>query len=623
MRHQMLCRLYAVLFAGLLVFAFGASLLLSTVPSTAQPIFATNTPRPRDVLNVAPAAPIDQYALRLWTEDDLLDVLISQINRLSNGEAAQEQAISLTLYELGRRYPAAPTDRARRAALVGALLAAPRGTVDLRTVARPYIVDEINAAGLTAGTDTVAGFRVEVQPLNFDNTGPADALLRVMYPATAETFAATIYEDYIPVLGAEGGGFTLVPSSPSLPAGPYADVQAITLVRQGDLNLDGRDEFAIGLDTGAVNKELFIYGFRNGTFASLVEPSQRLAYGDIRTWPETDADLTVTALQLESPRWNCLSEEPVTWVWENNFYRSQIALNTEFQPVSSVGCRLLAIEPIYAEEPAELTPFITQLLDAPTLDSTGADRARMVLAMLYLLDGQQDRAEQQASLLTSVAGEDEWVNAHLNAFTVAAADPDTLPAEVCAALERAALQILENPDAAACDVDQLLARTFLDSPVPREGDLQANLEALGLPVLEIITVNQPGFAPREVVNFALTGSSWWAFAPTNPEFYVPTITDPPIAFEEATFALGPVPPPASVYDTLIEGDNPSAALAILENAALQNPDAPLSIEAQYIQALIYDLLGDRTRAKDAYFSVWSSGASTWASLAGVHLELRG
>jgi len=623
MRHRLLCRLAAISCTVLLVFVMGLSLLLTSTTSTqAQPIFVTNTPRPQDVLNVMPAAPLEQYALRLWTEDELIDVLISQLNRLANGEANQARAISLTLYELESRYPGAPTDPDRRAALVGGLLAAPRGAVDLRGVVRPYVVDQINRSNFTTGSDTIGGFRVEAQSLNFNNDGIADALLRVVYPATAEDFAQTIYEDYIPVLGREGEGYTLLPSSPSLPAAPFPNVQAITLVRQGDLNLDGRDEFAIGVDTGAVNKELFIYGLRNDVFTSLVDPAQRLAYGDIRTWPETSTDLTVTALQLESSRWNCVSEEPVDWVYQNNFYRPQVALNTQFVPVSSVGCRMLALEPVYAEDPAELIPLLGQLLDAPTLDPTGADRARMALAMLLLLDGQTERAERQASLLASSAGEDAWVNEHLNAFTVAAANPDTSAIEVCAALERAALQILDNPEAAACDIDQLIGRIFLDSPVPREGDLQQNLETLGLPVLDIITVSQPGFAPREVVNFGLTGASWWAFAPTNPDFYVPSITEAPVAFEETSFAFGPVAPPASVYDTLINGNNPQAALAILENAARQNPDVPLDAEAQYIQALIYDLLNDRTRAREAYFAVWETGSSTWGSLAGVHLELR-
>src|SRR3989304_2502095 len=98
----------------LAVIGFGA-LLLSATTVTAQVDFATNAPPVPDPLVNTPDAPITQYALRLWTERDLVEVLISQLNRLRNGETPQQMAIPLPLPALAHNFPGAPRPPDHRA----------------------------------------------------------------------------------------------------------------------------------------------------------------------------------------------------------------------------------------------------------------------------------------------------------------------------------------------------------------------------------------------------------------------------------------------------------------------------------------------------------------------------
>jgi hypothetical protein len=64
-------------------------------------------------------------------------------------------------------------------------------------------------------------------------------------------------------------------------------------------------------------------------------------------------------------------------------------------------------------------------------------------------------------------------------------------------------------------------------------------------------------------------------------------------------------------------------LNILDNMRRENPQAAISAEVRFMQALSYDLLGDRTRARQSYYELWQQNPlSVWAQLAADHLEQR-
>jgi hypothetical protein len=542
---------------------------------------------------------------------------------LTRGETDQMHAAQFTQFELQRRFPGAPHDTAMRDRLLDAMLAAPRGTVDMRAIARPALIDLLNESNMRRGIAAIDNFRVEVIPLNFNGDGLNDALIHVNYPAEAEATADVLYEDFIAVIGGEDGSWRLLPAEPAIPAAPYGDVLAVTLVRSGDLNNDSRDEIALSIDDGQLNKRLIIYGWRNGALIDLAQPGEIIAYGEIVGWPTGSPNLIVASFRQESDRWNCVAEIPVTWEYRNNFYRPTLAMNAQFTPRDTVGCAMMAAEPLYAQPTADAITQVEAVLNDDQLDLQGADRARMALAMLYTLNDQRALAEQQAATLLEDTADNPWLASQLDAFVIAAADPANNPIQVCGELMRDALQTFDDGSAAACDVDQVVRQMFRESPVPRAGSLEDNLRAMGLPVQETVTVAQVGFANRQVVNFALPGASWWAFAPTDPEFYVALPTNPPVAFAAATQPEGPIAPPEHVVEAMTGTGDLPAALTAIENLSQQNPQRPLSAEARYIQALASDLLNDRQRARQAYFDLWRDfGGTTWGQLAGVHLELR-
>ncbi|MCA9907495.1 MAG: hypothetical protein KC519_02520, partial [Anaerolineae bacterium] len=58
-------------------------------------ILATNTPRPPAPIPVTPDAPLDNYALRLWSEPGLVELLAQQSRALRQGDLEGELAIQL------------------------------------------------------------------------------------------------------------------------------------------------------------------------------------------------------------------------------------------------------------------------------------------------------------------------------------------------------------------------------------------------------------------------------------------------------------------------------------------------------------------------------------------------
>jgi hypothetical protein len=599
---------------GLLIVMVLPLMLYST--ADAQPVFVTNTPRPSPVPVSTADAPADQYALRMWTESALVETLIGQVIQLAGGEAEQEAAIRLTLYELNRRFPDAPRNIEDRNRLLEAMLTAPAGTVDLRLVARPYVVERLDDTLLDTGDTTVDNFRIIASSINLNGDNITDALLHIIYPANIEV--NPLYNDFIPVVGTEAGIFELPRGVDTIPAAPYVDIEAVMLTRGGDLNQDTRDEFALTITTDALNDELRIFGLRSGAVVDLVLPGQPLRYGEINTWPEDGRTLAVAEYRLASDRWQCVSALDITWQWERNFYRPVGELNTGYEPLPSVGCQVAAEEPLYVQSAANAIETVENAIDDTSLFRRGADRAGMALAMLYLLAGEEGRAGDQAAGLLEQLDNNDWLRTQLNAFTVAAGEPDANPIIVCAALEEAARLVFDDETVAACDVDQVLQQFFVENPVPLDANLVDVLETLGLSVQQTVTVTQVGFLPRQVVDFALPGASWWSFAPTGDEVFVPTPTDPPVEFAEAAPAAEPVAVPQAALDALLVDDRPADALT-----ALANVSAPLSIEAQYVQALAYDLTGNRTAARRAYYDLWVNTTGTvWGQLAGAHLERR-
>lgn len=590
-------------------------------PAAPSQIFVTNTPPPPDPLRVTPDAPLEQYALRLWTEQDFLNMLSSQVSRLIDGDTRQQNAIRLTLYEMGYRFPGAPHDLSERERLLRLMLTAPRGSIDLRSVLRPYVVARLNEqiAALDPAFEHTLTFnrmRIQTAPFKLNNDSLPDIMISVLFPANAVTPDDTIYKDYWLVQGTADGRFQLMPSRPDFPAAPYGDILDVTLTRAGDVNVDGLDELAVTLNTGQINGEMLIYGWRNTEISNLIQPGERVLVGEFIGWNAGDDTLTVNEYRLESATWNCLSRLRVQWNWEANFYRPSVADAAAYQNLSTIGCALYQQEPVFTRPPDEGITLINTIMTNPNLNAQGWDRAGIALAMFYLLDGQLAEAETQIASLLSSAGSSSWLAGQIDAFARTARSEGVSPAEVCAAL-------LFEDETGACNVDQVVAQILAAHPILRSGSLVQQLEALGLPVLEVVTVSQVGRANREVVNFNLTGSSWWAFAPTDPEIYIPSPTAPPVKDEAAALPIGFIDPPRTAYDALLVSNDPITALNALENAILQNPASPLSPEARYLQALCYDLLADRAAARAAYYALWTEyTGDTWGQLAGAHLEQR-
>jgi hypothetical protein len=606
-----------VLIVCVLMLGTAAMLIGAPAPQVAQAqIFVTNTPIPVDPLAATVTAPVDLYALRLWEEIEMIDILVSQINRLAEGEEAQQIAVQLTQYELSRRFPGAPTNPQQRDRLLATMLTAPRGTVDLRGVARPRLIELANESPdlSQTGVFTAAGFRVNLIPLNLNGDTLPDAAFYATYPAEFDTPEELLYEDYFLARGLEDGGYALAAMTPTLPAAPFNDVSDISLGRAGDLNQDGVDELAVIVSRGEINQELLIYGWRGDQAASLILPGERLLFGALADWPFDAATISVDVYRLDSRRWNCQSALPVEWTWFANFFRP--ALAADYAALDTVGCDLLRAEPIFAQSADDAIDQINDLLEGTTLTDVGVDRGTMALAMLQLIAGERETALETVESLLPLVEANDWLATQVDAFVNITLDEDVTAVEVCSALLSA------DPDG-ACDIDQVLTQMFIDDPIRRDAPLVDQLEAMGLPVLEVVTVSQAGFLDRQVVSFNLTGSSWWSFAPTNEDIYVPEISEPPVMFESASFPAALIDPPDAAYDALLIENDAVGALNILRNEAAANPDVPLSAAARYLQALCYDLIGDRLAARQAYYELWRDlPDSPWGQLAGAHLELR-
>jgi hypothetical protein len=136
-------------------------------------------------------------------------------------------------------------------------------------------------------------------------------------------------------------------------------------------------------------------------------------------------------------------------------------------------------------------------------------------------------------------------------------------------------------------------------------------------------ITEVGKLNREAVHFFLGGDHWWAFAPLEKDTYLAEKIDPPAGALFPTPAPPVIDPPDSAYRAFLGDGNPATTLNILDNTVRTNPNSALASSGYFLQALSYDLLGDRTSARVSYFTLWSADPqSIWGQLAAAHLEKR-
>lgn len=599
------------------IWMIGMLLLLAVsaaLPGAAQdaPPFATNTPPPPQPVISTPSAPINRFVLRTWREADLVTALYNRVRQLTPHSTELQKAVRLTQYELERRFPGAPHDLSTRERLLQAMLAAPVGSVDIRPIIRPYIEALVNQQPGRLTSFSSGGLQIDVIPADLNGTEPDDAVLHVYRSSPDDTL---LYSDYIPIVAqAEQSWRVLV--MPSLPAAPFGDIRALELLGVGDFNSDGLDELALSLDTGDLNRELRIFGWRGGALVNLAQPGSTIHYGQIDTWMTDGKPLEVRVFREESAEWECLGEQVVTWRWSANFFRP-VPDASGFYFQNTANCLLYGAEPLFAMPIDDALLTINDILPfTPSDDDYAAQRARMMQAMLQALDGDTGGALAAALQLEAGAQPDSWLQAQATAFIAALTTPGTTMLQVCAAL-------VDASPYGACAVDDVLTRVFDEQPLLRSRDIDEQLAELGITVQNQVTLSAVGRADRQAVRFTLGGEHWWAFAPLDPEFYTAERIDPLPGFKPILPPLPVITAPPSIYNALLVDNNPAAVIPLIQDLMLSSPQAALSSEVRYLQALSLDLLNDRTRARQAHYDLWlGSPQSVWGQLAAEHLEQR-
>lgn len=590
----------------------------AALPTSAQepPPFATNTPLPPEPVISTPSAPINRFVLRPWREDDLLNVLYTHIRQLRPGMTQREQAIELLQYELTRRFPDAPHDPAAREHLLQAALAAPSARIDLRGLMRPHLEYLVNQRA-SDGQATLLpfehnGLQIEVIPANLDGNDGQDAVLHVYYPGPNDRL---LYNDFVPIVATNNDTYRLL-TTPDLPVAPLGMVESLELMGVGDFNSDGLDELAVSLDDGQLNRELRVFGWRGGSLVSLVQPGQSIRYGAIDTWMAGGAALEVQVYREESAAWQCLSEQGVTWQWTANFFRPA-ADPTGYIFQDTANCLFYDAEPLYAQPIDDALLTISEIAPlAPSEDDYSAQRAGVYRAMLQVFDGDIGSAIATALELESRAEPDSWLAVQAGALIAALGEQGVTPLEICAALINA------GPHG-ACNVDDALTRILEERPLQRDEPIVDQLAALGIVVRDQRTISQVGRADRQAVYFSMAGGHWWAFAPLDPQVYTAEQIDPLPGFEPLTAPIPVLTASQSLYDALLVDNNPARVLTLLAELRRNNPQTALASDVLYLEALSYDLLVDRTRARQAYYDLWQqSPFSVWGQLAAEHLEQR-
>lgn len=584
-----------------------------SAPTALPQSFATATPFISGGV-MLPEASFDNYALRLWLEGDMLEVLYNAILLVDENDPETSRAVSLMQFELERRFPGAPRDIAQRERLIKAALNAPRGTVDMRPLVRPYIQAALNNQP-SATEIEINGFSVEVINADVDGVNPVDALITIQYLADD----VVLYQDFVFATRDTDNLYTIVPAEADILAAPFGEIESIRLNRVGDVNRDGLDEMVIRVNDGSLNSQLLIQGYRSGVIVDLTLPNSPIRLAKIDNWATdtTDPEPVLSAVEYRietESNWGCISEQVVTWEYSNNYYRS--TGSSDFVPQDTMACRLHGEEPLFLLPTKEAITKIEENLAFYGVEDPAAPRAVMTLAMLYVLQGEVNRASQLAETVPIREPDAEWAANQSTVMLSALANPGNTAINICD-------QLLEANADGACDMDGVLERLFIDLEFKTNVPILESLEVINLPIAETMIISELGKADRTAVRFDLAGSSWWAFAPVgeNDTYTFERIESPT---EEETELVSPeLTAPQSVYDTLlIEGDI-AAAINILDGMMQENPSRIPTTEVLFIEALGNDLLGNRQIARRAWFDVWIGDPdSVWGQLAARHLELR-
>jgi len=625
--HHLLMKIATFVFGLLLLVGLASAqdsaapaLFATNTPPVALPGFATNTPLP-SLESLTPDATFDRYALRLWDETTLTNVLLNQVQQLRPGENDRKMAIRLLQHELQKRFPGAPRDLNLRQALIDAMLAAPRGTVDMRTAIRPYIefaLNQIRPSFLGVSSFDYNGFNITIMSANLNGDVETDAVIQTRYPALVSSPVEIRYQDFGMARLDTGGVYRVLEADTRFPAAPLDDVQSLNMERLGDLNHDGLDELAVSIQTGEVNQQLMIFGWRNNGIASLVIPGRILQFGQIADWPLRGDSFTVTEYRLESPAWNCLGERDVTWQWRFNFFRPQEQIG-DFEFQNSLACQLYGAEPLF-ETPLDTAINSIQniLALAQPGEEAAAERAAMTVAMLRVLNGEVSEALDQVRGLAASAQPGTWLADQTAAFLNAAQQSNSTPLQLCAALQEANTY-------GACDVGQVLSRLFEERPLSRSESIESQLADLGIDVIDADTrtLSAVGRVNRQVVHFYLAGDHWWAFAPLGGDTYIAEKVDPPPGTEQVIPPPPVIDPPDTAFRAILVNGEPTTTLSILDNVIRTNAGSALASSGRFLQAISYDLLGDRGNARRTYFELWSDDPlSLWGQIAAAHLEKR-
>lgn len=582
------------------------------------PGFATNTPQP-SLESLLPETTFDRYALRLWDEPTLTQILLAQVQQLRPGDDDRKVAIRLLQYELQKRFPGAPRDPAVRQQLIDAMLAAPRGSVDMRTAIRPHIesaLNQIRPSFLGVSSFDFNDFNITLMPANLNGDGTLDAIVQTRYPILVSNPAEIRYQDFVMAQVDANGVYHVLETNPLFPAAPFDDIQSINLERLGDLNQDGLDELAISTKGSDINQQLMIFGWRNNGVVDLVEPGRVLQFGVIADWPTRARAFTITEYRLESPAWNCLGERNVVWQWRFNFFRPPETVD-DFNFQNRLACLLYGAEPLFEQPVEEAINSIQNILPlAGSEDDAAVQRAAMTVAMLRVLSGNVSEALDQVRGLQTGAQPGTWLADQTEAFLSTAVQSNSTPLKLCAALQ-------EANSYGACNVDQVLARLFKDKPLKRTESIESQLANLGIDVLTTQTFSAVGKMDRQVVHFFLAGDHWWAFAPLQKDTYTAEAIDSPSSNTAFSVAPSVIDPPDSAYRALLTDANPTTTLNILDNVIRENAGSALASSGYFLQAISYDLIGDRSNARRTYFDLWSADPqSLWGQLAAAHLEQR-
>jgi hypothetical protein len=582
--------------------------------ATSTPIgYQTPTPTPP-----LPAAPQGNFALRQWFEAELLEVVAERVRDLTQPTYAASLpearlALELVLHELALRFPDAPRELARAQAIFDLMRAAPPGTVNMRPFLYPLAQAALaklppNAASLEQGA-----LQVAITPANFNADSFPDALLTLR--VYDDDGVAVIYEEVALGLGTPDGLRLLTPPR-DWPAVPFSAARQ-DVVRLQDLSGDSLDEVALFVEDGdPLSRRLFIVGVRSGQIIDLILPNSELRAARLE-WLSDEAALRAVEVRTESeaPSWQCAAERAVRWAFRANFYR-QTAIEGDFQPADTLGCLLLRRESLFTMPPANAIGIVESALLAFPNEAYNSARARLVLAMLHVLDGQLEPARRLLDDLS--VGLPPVLEVQRRAILDALSSGASTALDVCEAVVAAH----GDPQTAICDVDGVLARYFSLLELRTERDLAEQLNEVFLTVSGVRSVREVGRAERLAVRFDIVGASEWLFITTREGFYR---AEAPLRAPRPALGSASVPPviPPSVRRALLLDDDPVRARNLLDNLANRSSEAAYPLADAYLRAYLWDISGNRPLAIRDYYALWSEHPATlWGQLARQHLERR-